>query len=120
MKSLEDLKKVREQARQMTGLRGDQEQTKIIVGMGTCGIAAGARETMKAILDELNKRNLTEVTITQTGCLGLCEQEPIVEVEVPGEPRIIYGKISAEKARQIVSKHLVNNNIIGEWVIGRK
>lgn len=120
MKSLQDLEVIREQARQMTGLREGKEQTKVIVGMGTCGIAAGARDTMKAILDEVGKRNLTEVTITQTGCLGLCEQEPIVEVEFPDQPRIIYGKVSADKARQIVSRHLVNGNIIGEWVIGRK
>lgn len=120
MKSLEELAKIRDQARRMTELREDKENTKVTIGMGTCGIAAGARETMKAILDEINKRNLSGIAVTQTGCLGLCEQEPIVEVEIPGQPRIIYGKISAEKARQIVSKHVVNNNIIGEWVIGRK
>ena len=120
MKSLEELEKIRDQARQMTELREEKAQKKVIIGMGTCGIAAGARESMKAILDEINKRNLTGIAITQTGCLGLCEQEPIVEVEIPGEPRIIYGRVSAEKARQIVAKHLVNNNIIGEWVIGRK
>jgi (2Fe-2S) ferredoxin len=120
VKSLEDLIKLRDQARQMTELREESEKAKVIIGMGTCGIAAGARETMKAILDEINKRKLSGIAITQTGCLGLCEQEPIVEVQIAGQPRIVYGKISAEKARQIVSKHLVNNSIIGEWVIGRK
>ena len=120
MKSLADLEKIREEARRMTELREEKEQTKVIIGMGTCGIAAGARETMKAILDEINKRNLSGIALTPTGCLGLCEQEPIVEVEIPGQPRIIYGKVTPEKARQIVAKHLVNNNIIGEWVIGRK
>ncbi|NLW57083.1 MAG: (2Fe-2S) ferredoxin domain-containing protein [Firmicutes bacterium] len=120
MKSLKDLEAIREQAKQMTGIREGKAETKVIVGMGTCGIAAGARDTMKAILDELGKRNLTEVAVSQTGCLGLCEQEPIVEVEVPDQPRVIYGKVSAEKARQIVAKHLVNGNMIGEWVIGRK
>lgn len=120
MKSLEELAKIRDEARKLTGIREGKEKTKIIVGMGTCGIAAGARETMKAILDEVGKRNLNDVTVTQTGCIGLCEQEPIVEVEAPGEPRITYGKVSADKARQIVYKHLVNGNIIGEWVIGRQ
>jgi (2Fe-2S) ferredoxin len=120
MKSLKDLEAIREQAKQMTGIREGKPQTKVIVGMGTCGIAAGARDTMKAILDELGKRNLTEVTVAQTGCLGLCEQEPIVEVEIPAQPRIIYGKVSAERARQIIAKHIVNGNMIGEWVIGRK
>lgn len=95
------------------------EKTKIIVGMGTCGIAAGARETMGAVLQELEKRNLDNVLVTQTGCMGLCEQEPILEVEVPGQPRISYGKVTAEKARQIIARHVVNGNIIGEWVINR-
>jgi len=120
MKSLKDLEAIREKAKQMTGIREGKAQTKIIVGMGTCGIAAGARDTMKVILDELGKRNLTDVTVTQTGCLGLCEQEPIVEVEIPDQPRIIYGKVSAERARQIIANHIVNGNMIGEWVIGRK
>ncbi|MBA2133611.1 (2Fe-2S) ferredoxin domain-containing protein [Capillibacterium thermochitinicola] len=120
MTSLAELEKIRDQARRLTELRGEKPQTKVVIGMGTCGIAAGARETMKAILDEINKRNLTGIAVTPTGCLGLCEQEPIVEVEIPDQPRIVYGKISAEKARQIVAKHLVNNNIIDEWVIGRK
>lgn len=120
MKSLEELVKIRDQARRMTELREEKAQIKVIIGMGTCGIAAGARETMKAILDEINKRNLSGIAVTQTGCLGLCEQEPIVEVETPGQPRIVYGSISAEKARQIVAEHLVNGKIIDEWVIGRK
>ncbi|NLM36696.1 MAG: (2Fe-2S) ferredoxin domain-containing protein [Firmicutes bacterium] len=119
MTSLAELEKIRDQARRLTELREEKPQTRVIVGMGTCGIAAGARDTMKAILDELNKRNLTGIVVTPTGCLGLCEQEPIVEVEIPDQPRIVYGKISAEKARQIVAKHLVNNSIIDEWVIGR-
>ncbi len=120
MKSLEDLIKLRDQARQMTALREENAQTKVIIGMGTCGIAAGARETMKAILEEISKQNLSGIAVTQTGCMGLCEQEPIVEVEIAGQPRSIYGKISPDKARQIVSKHLVNSNIIDEWIIGRK
>lgn len=120
MKSLADLEKIREEARRLTELREEKPQTKVSIGMGTCGIAAGARETMIAFLDEINKRNLAGIAVTPTGCPGLCEQEPIVEVEIPDQPRIVYGKISAEKARQIVAKHLVNGNILDEWVIGRK
>ncbi|NLW60183.1 MAG: (2Fe-2S) ferredoxin domain-containing protein [Firmicutes bacterium] len=120
MTSLAELEKIRDQARRLTELRGEKPQIKVSVGMGTCGIAAGARETMKALLDEINSRNLVGVAVTPTGCLGLCEQEPIVEVEIPGQPRIVYGKISAEKARQIVTDHLVNSKIVDEWVIGRK
>lgn len=118
MKSLEELAKIRDEARKMTEIREGEEKIKIIVGMGTCGIAAGARETMKTILDEVGKRNLN-VTVTQTGCIGLCEQEPIVEVVLPGQPQVIYGKVSMDRAKQIVYKHLVNGAIIGEWVIGR-
>ena len=119
MKSLEELAKIRDEARKMTELREGAQQIKVTVGMGTCGIAAGARETMKAILDEVGKRNLTNVAVTQTGCIGLCEQEPIVEVTLPGQPQVTYGKVSVDRARQIVFKHLINGAIIGEWVIGR-
>lgn len=121
MKSLDELAKIRDEARKKMEIRDGEsgEKTKIIVGMGTCGIAAGARETMGAVLQELEKRNLDNVLVTQTGCMGLCEQEPILEVEVPGQPRISYGKVTAEKARQIIARHVVNGNIIGEWVINR-
>lgn len=117
MKSLDELAKIREQAKQMIQLRENQDGIKIIVGMGTCGIAAGARETMNAILDELNKRNLTQATVTQTGCVGLCEQEPLIDVIIPKQPRVTYGKVTPDKARQIMANHVVNGNIIGEWVI---
>ena len=121
MKSLDELAKIKEEARKMTEIREGEnaEKIKIVVGMGTCGIAAGARETMGAVLQELEKRNLDNTLVTQTGCLGLCEQEPIVEVVIPGHPRVTYGKVSAEKARQIIARHVVNGNIIGEWVINR-
>lgn len=121
MKSLEELAKIKEEARKMTEIREGEnaEKIKIVVGMGTCGIAAGARETMGAILQELEKRNLDNVLVTQTGCLGLCEQEPIMEVKLPGGPQVTYGKVSADKARQIIARHVVNGNIVGEWVINR-
>lgn len=117
MKSLEELARIREQAKQTIQLRESQDGIKIIVGMGTCGIAAGARETMNAILDELNKRNISEATVTQTGCVGLCEQEPIIDIILPEQPRVTYGKVSPDRARQIIANHVVNGNIVGEWVI---
>ncbi|HOQ24615.1 MAG TPA: (2Fe-2S) ferredoxin domain-containing protein [Bacillota bacterium] len=117
MKSLEELARIREQAKQNLQLRESRDGIKIVVGMGTCGIAAGARETMNAILDELNKRNLSQVIVTQTGCVGLCEQEPIIDVTLPDQPKVTYGKVSPDKARQIIANHVVNGNIIGEWVI---
>lgn len=117
MKSLEDLKRIREQAQAQIRLRTQEANTKIIVGMGTCGIAAGARETLMAILDELAKRNIQDVVVTQTGCVGLCEYEPLVNVVKPGQPKITYMKVTPEKARQIVASHIVNDQVVSEWVL---
>ena len=117
MKTLEDLKKIREQAQQAMKIREGQQKCKVVVAMGTCGIASGARETMSAILDELGKRGITDVAVTQSGCKGLCEQEPTVDVVKPGQPTVTYGYVSADKARAIVAQHIVNDHIAGEWVI---
>ncbi|MBC7332841.1 MAG: (2Fe-2S) ferredoxin domain-containing protein [Synergistetes bacterium] len=117
MKSLEDLKRIREQAQAQIKLRTQESNTKIIVGMGTCGIAAGAREALMAILDELAKRNIQDVVVTQTGCVGLCEYEPLVNVVKPGQPKVTYMKVTPERARQIVASHIVNDQIINEWVL---
>ncbi len=117
MKTLEDLKRVREEAIKAMRVREGSQRVKVTVAMGTCGIAAGARETMSALLDELNKRGISDVTVTQTGCKGLCEQEPLVEVSVSGQDLVSYGKIDAEKARRIVAEHVVNGHVVGEYVI---
>ena len=120
MKTLEDLKKVREKALEQMKIREGKFSAKIVVAMGTCGIAAGARDVMTAILDELDKRGISDVSITQTGCKGLCEQEPTVDVIKSGEPGVTYGYVDTDKARQIVAQHLVNGNIVGEWVVASK
>lgn len=120
MKSLQDLEAIRERARQSTRQREAGNRARIIVGMGTCGIAAGARETMAAILDELNRRSITDVAVTQTGCSGLCEQEPLITVELPGRPAVLYGHVSGERARRIVSQHVINEQVVSEWVIATK
>lgn len=117
MKSLKDLDRIREKALEMTRVRQGQGLVKVVVGMGTCGIAAGARDVMAAILDELQKRNLTAVTVSQTGCVGLCDQEPMVDVIKSGEPRVTYGRVTPEVARRIVAEHIVNDQIIGDWVV---
>lgn len=117
MKSLEDLKRIREQAQAQIRLRTQEASTKIIVGMGTCGIAAGARETLMAILDELSKRNIQDVVVTQTGCVGLCEYEPLVNVVKPGQPKVTYMKVTPDRARQIIASHIVNDQVISEWVL---
>ena len=116
MKTLEDLKKVREKALEQMKTREGKFSARVVVAMGTCGIAAGAREVMTAILDELDKRGISDVSVTQTGCKGLCEQEPTVDV-IKGGTTVTYGYIDAEKARQIVAQHLVNGNVVGEWVV---
>ncbi len=120
VKTLEDLARIREKAKQAISAREGELETRIVVGMGTCGIAAGAREVMAAILDELGKRNLGGIAVTQTGCVGLCDKEPLVDVIKPGKPRVTYGNVTAERARRIVAQHVVNDQIIGEWVVATK
>lgn len=119
MKSLEELRRLKDAALEEIRLREQEKKVQVIVGMGTCGIAAGAREVMSAILDELGKRRLTNVAVTQTGCVGLCAQEPLVDVLLPGKPRVTYGRIDPVKARQIVAQHVVNGIIVAEWVVNK-
>lgn len=120
MKSLDELEKIRQRALQETRVRQSGQKTQVVVGMGTCGIAAGARETMAAILAELGKRNLTEVMVTQTGCIGLCDREPLVDVIKPGQAKVTYARVDAEKARMIVAQHIINDQVIGEWAIATR
>jgi len=117
MKTLEDLKRVRDQARKAMQVRESEQRCKITVAMGTCGIASGAREVVGAIMDELSKRRITDVAVTQSGCKGLCEQEPTVDVSRPGQPTVTYGYVTPEKARSIIAQHIVNEHIPGEWVV---
>lgn len=118
MKSLADLHALREQLKADIKLR-KSTGTKIIVGMGTCGIAAGAREVMSAILDELAIRKLDDVQVQQTGCIGMCEKEVLVDVLRPGEPRITYGKVTPADVRKIIADHVVNGRIVEELVVGK-
>lgn len=116
IKSLDELASLRQKAQEELRLREGNQDVKVIVRMGTCGIAAGAREVMAAMLDEMNRCSLTGVTVTQTGCIGLCEYEPLIDVIKPGQPKVTYHHVDAEKARQIVIKHLVKDQTIEEWV----
>ncbi len=118
MKSLEDLKKLKEKLQADTKLR-DADGIKVIVGMGTCGIAAGAREVMAALMDEAKKRNLNDVSFQQTGCIGMCEKEVLVDVVRPGEARITYGNIKASDAAKIIAEHVVNGRIVEELVVAK-
>jgi NADP-reducing hydrogenase subunit HndB len=117
IKSIEDLKKLREEALEKRRLKSAEGNVQVIVAMGTCGIAAGARETMKAILDTIETQNLTGIVVSQTGCMGLCEKEPIVEVIVGDQPKVIYGKVNPDAARRIMQQHVVKGKLVEEMVI---
>jgi NADP-reducing hydrogenase subunit HndB len=117
MKSLEDLEKIRNEAKERLRLREGSQDTRIVVGMGTCGIAAGAREVVAALLDEAAKRKLQGVSVTQTGCVGLCEYEPLVFVYTQDGKKVTYKYVNAEKARQIIAQHIVNGRPVTEWVL---
>jgi NADP-reducing hydrogenase subunit HndB len=119
MKSLEDLKKIRENMQAQMNIRHeDAERTRVVVGMATCGIAAGARPVLNALVEEVGRRNLQHVVVTQTGCIGVCRLEPIVEVFEPGKEKVTYVKMDAEKAKKIVSEHLVNGRVVDAYTIG--
>jgi len=117
IKSLDELKKLREEALAKRKVKTESGQVQVIVGMGTCGIAAGARDAMKAILDTIEKDGLTGIVVTQTGCIGLCEREPIVQVIVGELPKVTYGKVNADVARRIMSEHVVGGKIVENHVI---
>lgn len=112
VKTLEDLKKIREEALEKKKAKAVSGAIQVIVGMGTCGIAAGARDAMKAILDVIETDNITGVVVTQTGCIGLCEKEPIVQVVLGEEPKVTYGKVSSDVARQIMRDHVVKGKVV--------
>ena len=119
MKSLEELKALREQMKGKVGIRHDGDSNiRVVVGMATCGIAAGARPVMTAFLDEVNRRGLTNVTVSQTGCIGVCRLEPIAEVFVPGEEKVTYVRLRPEMIPAIVEQHLVNHNVVQDYTIG--
>jgi len=116
IKSLEDLKRVREEALEKRKIKTAEGSVQVIVAMGTCGIAAGARDTMKAILDHIESNNLSGVIVTQTGCIGKCDYEPIVSVSV-GEEKVTYGHINPERARKIMQEHVAGGKALTEWII---
>ncbi len=119
MKSLEELMAIRDKARaSMTDREGNGDAIRIVVGMATCGIAAGARPVLNAFVEEVAKRGLKNVTVAQTGCIGMCQHEPIVEVFAPGKEKVTYVKMTAEKVPEIVASHIVNGNPVVEQTVG--
>ena len=119
MKSIEELMALRDAAKaKMTARDDSTEVTRIVVGMATCGIAAGARPVMNKFVEEIAKRNLSHVTVSQTGCIGMCQYEPIVEVLEPGKEKVTYVNMTAEKATKVVVEHIVNGNPVVEYTVG--
>ena len=117
LKSIEELKKVREEAKKDLMTRV-QTGTRIIIGMGTCGIAAGAREVMQSVLKELDTRHI-EAHVETVGCVGMCAKEPLVDIEQAGKARVRYGNITAEKVSRLIEEHLIRGQVIQEWAISR-
>lgn len=117
LKSVDDLRRLREQVQKEISTRIDTGTT-ITVGMGTCGIAAGARETMHAILEELRWRDM-DVHVATVGCIGMCAREPLVDIEQAGSPRVTYGNVTKDMVPRLIEEHLVKGQIIEEWVMGR-
>ena len=118
--TLEDLRKMRGERQKAMEMRDNSNKdVQVIVGMGTCGIAAGAKDTFSALVDTLNEKGLTNVLIRQTGCMGLCHSEPTVEVVVPGMPTVIYGNVDAATAKALVEKHIVGHQLIDDKILDR-
>jgi NADP-reducing hydrogenase subunit HndB len=116
--NLEDLRKIKESCGDLTSTRSASAKT-IVVGMGTCGIAAGAREIMNEIMKELQKRGINDVSVQTTGCIGMCQKEPLVDVIISGKERITYGNVSREDVQRIIAEHVVNGRIVEDLAVGR-
>jgi NADP-reducing hydrogenase subunit HndB len=119
MKSLEELKRIKEQTLKAMDLRQAKERGKVVVAMGTCGIAAGAKDTLMAVIEELEKADIHDVQVVQSGCMGLCDREPTVEVSMKGQPNVIYGDVNDANARRIVREHIQGGQVVAELVIKR-
>jgi len=118
MKSLADLEAIRARTLENINMRKDDDAARVVVGMATCGIAAGARPVMLAFMDEIKKRNLNHVTVGQTGCIGMCRYEPMVDVILPGQEKVTYVHVTPDMVGRIVTEHIVNGNPVKEYTIG--
>ena len=119
MKSLEELAAIRNKMQNVVNLRSEASDcTRIVVGMATCGIAAGARPVLKAFSDGIQEKGIKDVMVIQEGCIGLCQYEPVVEVITPGKEKVTYVKMTEDKIVQVVAEHLVNGHPIAEYTIG--
>ncbi len=120
MKSLAELQAIREKMKDKVVLREGSNDIRVVVGMATCGIAAGARPVLNAFVEEVNKEGLSSrVTVSQTGCIGICQFEPVVEVYEAGKEKVTYVKMTAEKAKEVVEKHIKGGKVIAEYTVDR-
>jgi NADP-reducing hydrogenase subunit HndB len=117
LKSTTDLERLREKARASLAAREAPGGARLVVAMGTCGIAAGAREVVLALMDELDRRDLHDIVVTQSGCKGLCDREPTVDVLRPGEPPVTYGDVTPADARRIISDHVLQGKVLKDLLL---
>lgn len=119
MKSMDELIALRDKVKNETDVnRGGENRFRVVVGLATCGIAAGSRPVLAAFADEVAKRNIKNVTVKQTGCIGFCQYEPIVEVYQTGMEKVTYAQMTPERVARVVSDHIINGNVVKEYVIG--
>ncbi len=119
MKSIAELEAIRQQTLDKVLLRKEEKDAvRVVVGMATCGIAAGARPVMLSFVEELKRRNLSSVTVSQTGCIGMCRLEPMVDIIVPGQEKVTYVNVKPEMVGRIVAEHIVNGRPVAEYTIG--
>jgi NADP-reducing hydrogenase subunit HndB len=119
MKSLAELNAIKDKMKNKISVRGENDDSiKIIVGMATCGIAAGARPVLTAFSEEVAAKDLANVVVSQTGCIGICQYEPVVEVFEPGKEKVTYIRMNAEKAKQILESHIIGGKVLTEYTIG--
>ena len=118
MKSLSELKAIKDRVRDTILPPEGDEKTRVVVGMATCGIAAGATPVLEALEKGVKAQGLDNVTVSKTGCVGICQYEPVIEVFEPGKDKVTYVKMTAEKARRVVEEHLKNGKIVHEFTIG--
>ena len=117
MKSLQELEEIRKKTIDRVNQRTDRKTTRVVVGMATCGIAAGARPVLLSIMEEVNKKGLNDVVVAQTGCIGICRLEQIVEVIKPGEDKVTYIKMTPDKAKRVVEEHVIGGKVVEEYVM---
>ena len=119
MRTLAELQAIRDSMKDKVSLRNGTAGMRVVVGMATCGIAAGARPVLNAFVEEVNNQGLTEkATVTQTGCIGICQYEPVVEIFEAGKDKVTYVKMTADKARRVVEEHIKGGKIVHEYTIG--